>query len=123
MPSNKLLCVFKAGGIMQIESLNSLQDEVENILNEIDIDELDDDLTRQFIEHHVLTLSLKAHTYKEMILRNNLTNEEQLKFKKYLGIYTILEESVAGRLNTKTTAKLYNQILTFKSILDANVTE
>ena len=108
---------------MQIESLESLQEEVIKILNEIDIDELDDDLTRQFIEHHVLTLSLKAHTYKEMILRNNLTNEEQLKFKKYLGIYTKLEESVAGRLNTKTTAKLYNQILAFKSILDANVTE
>ncbi len=108
---------------MQIESLESLQKEVINILNEIDVDELEDDLTHQFIEHHVLTLSLKAHTYKEMILRNNLTREEQLKFKKYLGIYTKLEEAVAGRLDTLTTAKLYDQILTFKSILDANVTE
>ena len=56
-----------------------------------------------------------------MILRKTLSKEEEIKFKKNLNIYTQIEDTLAGRVNEYTTEELFNQLITCKTILDANV--
>ena len=109
--------------MMQIEAPDVLLEHVSKVIEQIDTDDLEDDLTRQFIEHHVLSLSLKAEAYKDMILRGTLTKEDEIKHKKHLSVYQNISEILAGKLNTRSTGDLHKMLVLSQSLLENSANE
>jgi len=106
---------------MHRQSLEDLKLKIDTVVNEIDPDELADDYVRQFIEHHLLSLSLGAHTAQELIRSNCSNKEEELKSQKDLTVYNKLENTIGQKLNRFSTEDLYGQLIECKAILDASI--
>ena len=63
---------------MQRQSLEDLKLKIGTVVNEVDPEELADDYVRQFIEHHLLSLSLGAYRAQDLIHKNCATKEDEL---------------------------------------------
>ncbi|PWS56342.1 hypothetical protein [Pseudoalteromonas sp. meg-B1] len=98
-----------------------MQANLDKVISEIDTNEFDDDLVRQFIEHRVISLAFGVHTYSEMIVRKVVTKEEESKFNKNLSVYNQIESTLAQRAYEYSTEELFNQLVAYKKILDANI--
>jgi hypothetical protein len=106
---------------MQRPSLQELKLKVDAAVNEVDHDDLEDEHIRQFIEHHLLSLSLGAHIDQELISQNCTSRVDQLKYQRDLVVYEKIEGAIGQRLNQFSTKDLYGQLLECKAILDGNI--